>query len=338
MIINKKSRKNVLKLKIDILKLRKDLKEIVNFKLLNFRSLTVFLLVIAAFLLGILFNKITSINGKEFSLNKQTSTQENNKQQSINQKGLTKIQSEVIKDKYVFKIKWTDLGKKMVEDGIIDKTKLAQAIAGKDELPKDLEKYFSGNQNQIELTQSNSQFWVDVLWGLGLANKNKILEEGDMMTDGDASNFASTGGWTLGVSDAMNYYSKYSYINLTETQQKAVEEIAGNIYRPCCGNSTAFPDCNHGMAALGLIELMVSQNFSKEDIYKTVLAFNTYWFPQTYLDTAYYFKQNGRDYKRVSPKELLSKTFSSAMGAEAVQKKIGTLQWPALKGGGSCGA
>ena len=100
----------------------------------------------------------------------------------------------------------------MVDDGVIDKTKLAQAVTGKDELPKDLEKYFSGNQKQIELTQANSQFWVDVLWGLGLANKNKILEEGQMMEGGDASNFASTGGWTLGVSEPMQYYSKYSYI------------------------------------------------------------------------------------------------------------------------------
>ena len=89
---------------------------------------------------------------------------------------------------------------------------------------------------------------------------------------------------------------------------------------------------------LGLIELMVSQNFSKDDVYKTVLAFNTYWFPQTYLDTAYYFKQNGRDYTKTSAKELLSKTFSSAMGAEVVHKKIGQVNWPALNSGGSCGA
>ncbi|MEK9178820.1 MAG: hypothetical protein AAB801_03505 [Patescibacteria group bacterium] len=202
-----------------------------------------------------------------------------------------------------------------------------------------MDKYFTSDQKQIELTLENSRFWVDVLWGLGLANKNRILTEGDMMTEGDASNFASTGGWTLGkLENAMNYYSKYPYINLSEKQQQTVEEIAGNIYRPCCGNSTAFPDCNHGMAMLGLIELMVSQNKSPDEIYKTALAFNTYWFPQTYLDTAYYLKQNGRDYSKVPPEELLSENFSSAMGYQNTSEKVGGVEWPALGSGGSCGA
>jgi len=293
-----------------------------------FKGVLICLIVIASFLSGILFNKIILL--KEQAV---TPPVANDKSQE-----LSDMQAKVLKEKYVFNIKWGDLGRRMVEDGVIDKTKLSQAVSGSDELPPDLEQYFSKSMNKIEVNQENAHFWVDILWGLGLANKNRILEEGDMMTEGDASNFASTGGWTLGVSEPMNYYSKYSYINLTEKQQKIVEEIAGNVYRPCCGNSTAFPDCNHGMAMLGLIELMVSQNFSKDEIYKTALAFNTYWFSQTYLDTAYYFKQNGRDYIKIPAKELLSKTFSSAMGAEVINKKVGQLDWPALKGGGSCGA
>ena len=136
----------------------------------------------------------------------------------------------------------------------------------------------------------------------------------------------------------MDIYAKYQYITLSEKQQKIVEEIAGNIYRPCCGNSTAFPDCNHGMAMLGLIELMVSQNFSKEEIYKTALAFNVYWFPQTYLDIAYHSDRAGHDYSRKSPKELLSKTFSSGMGYAVIKKEIGEVQWPLLNSGGRCGA
>lgn len=300
-----------------------------NVKKKKLTVLLTLLIITASFLSGILYTKITT-------------RQNNNITQAqvadSSSKDLASIQDEVIKKNYTFKIKWGDLGKRMVEDGVIDKTKLAQALVGKDELSEEYDKYFTKNMNTIVVNQQNSQFWVDVLWGLGLANKNRVLEEGSMMENGDASGFASTGGWTLGVSEPMNYYSKYSYINLSDKQQKIVEEIAGNIYRPCCGNSTAFPDCNHGMAALGLIELMVSQNFSKDDIYRTVLAFNTYWFPQTYLDTAYFFKQNGRDYAKTSPKELLSKTFSSAMGAEVVHKKIGQVDWPVLQSGGSCGA
>lgn len=303
-----------------------------NIKPRNLNFLLVFFMLITAFLLGFLVNQL-AVQKQIASSKVQTSVTENN-----GQPDLAKIQSQVIKNSYSFKIKWGDLGKKMVEDGVIDKQKLAKAVFGTDNLPKELDKYLTDNQNQIEINQQNAQFWVDVLWGLGLANKNDILDKGAMVQNGDPANFASTGGWTIGVKQPMDIYSKSSYIKLSDKQQKIVEEIAGNIYRPCCGNSTAFPDCNHGMAALGLIELMVSQNFSKNDIYKTVLAFNTYWFPQTYLDTAYYFQKNGKDYNKVSAQELLSKTFSSAMGYQVIHEKVGSLSWPALQSGGSCGA
>lgn len=252
---------------------------------------------------------------------------------------LAKLQEEVLPQSgYTFKVKWGNLGKRLVEDGVLDKVKLAKALTGTGDLPNELDKYLTGPQDQIELNSSNSQFWVDVLWGLGLANKNKILDEGPMVAGGNTANFASTGGYTLGVKKPMDVYSKYSYIVLTAEQQLLVDEIAGSIYRPCCGNSTAFPDCNHGMAALALVELMVSQGFPKEEIYKTVLAFNSYWFPQTYLDISYHFTKNGRDYKKVSPAEILSKTFSSAQGYKAVKGQIGEVAWPALKGGNGCGA
>ncbi len=308
----------------------KEINKLVRQKGLGF--LLIFLALLASFLSGILFEKLNAQRLEAKSLETATLAQSQAKED------LSKLQSKVLKEKYVFKINWGDLGKKMVEDGVIDKVKLAQAITGKDTLPKELNKYFETGEKNIEVNASNAQFWVDVLWGLGLANKNKILEEGQMMQDGDASNFASTGGWTLGPENPMSVYSKYSYINLSEEQQKMVEEIAGSIYRPCCGNSTAFPDCNHGMAMLGLIELMASQGFSKDEIYKAALAFNTYWFPQTYLNTAYYLKQEGKDFEKVSPQELLSQNFSSAMGAQSVSDKIGTVEWPLLQNGGSCGA
>lgn len=308
-----------------------------RFKKYKLRILTqnpvlILLLLIAAFLSGILVSKALDLKRIQDIKNQQNYAQ--------NQQGivLQKLQDKVIRERYVLKIKWGDLGKKMIQDGVIDKTKLAKAVTGKDELPKDLDKYFSGGQNKIELTQANSQFWVDMLWGLGLANKNEILEKGPMTESGNTANFASTGGWTIGAKQLMDIYSKYQYITLSEKQQKIVEEIAGSIYRPCCGNSTAFPDCNHGMAMLGLIELMVSQNFSKEEIYKTALAFNVYWFPQTYLDIAYHSDRAGQDYSRKSPKELLSKTFSSGMGYAVIKKEIGEVQWPLLNSGGRCGA
>lgn len=254
---------------------------------------------------------------------------------------LSTLSEEVLpKDGFILKINFSDLGKRMVEDGVIDEVKLAKAITGGEELPADFKKYLDGsNQSKIEVNAKTAQFWVDFLWGLGLANKNEILETGVMVEGGNTANFASTGGYTIGKKAPMEIYSQFSYIKLSETQRAKVKEIADNVFRPCCGNPTSFPDCNHGMAALGLIELLVSQGKSEDEIYKTVLKFNSYWFPQTYLDIAYHFAKNGKDYKNVSAKELLSKTFSSAMGYMVIKKQIGEINWPVLQqGGGSCGA
>lgn len=286
-------------------------------------------LILASFTLGIYIGQLTIKNSQ-----KKTSIK------SASGIDLVRLQEEVIPQKgYKLKIHWGDLGKRMLRDGVIDQIKLAKAVAGSDKLPKDLERYLNGqDMKSIILNQNTAQFWVDVLWGLGLANKNEILETGPMQEGGGTANYASTGGYTIGVKSPMEIYSKFSYIKLSTRQQKMVKEIAENVYRPCCGNSTAFPDCNHGMAALGLIELMVSQNKSKDEIYKTVLAFNSYWFPQTYLDISYYFAQNGRKYREVKPQEILSKTFSSAMGYDVVRKRVGKLEWPILGGGGRCGA
>lgn len=253
---------------------------------------------------------------------------------------LDKLTEKVLPNQgFVFTIRWGDLGKKLVADGVIDEVKLAKAVTGADTLPANLKKYLDDSKPQaIELNRDNAHFWVDVLWALGLAQKSDILDSGQMKGSGDPANFASTGGYTLGRSDAMNYYSKFSYISLTDDQKRQVEEIAQNVYRPCCGNSTAFPDCNHGMAALGLIELMVSQGFSQGEIYKTVLAFNSFWFPQTYLDLSYHFAKNNKDFSTTAAKDILAKTFSSASGYNAVKRQIGQVDWPSLKGGGSCGA
>lgn len=285
------------------------------------------LLILASFISGIYIGQII-INRKGKVIDRTS---------GIN---LTKLQEEVIPQKgYTFKITWGDLGKRMVNDGVIDEVKLAKAVAGSDKLSDDLRRYLNGEDMKvITLNQNNAQFWVDVFWALGLANKSEILDTGPMQEGGNTANYASTGGYTIGAKPPMEIYSKFSYIKLSEKQQKLVKEIAQNVYRPCCGNSTAFPDCNHGMAALGLIELMVSQNKSKNEIYKAILAFNSYWFPQTYLDISYHFAQNGRDYKNVKPQTILSKTFSSAMGYEIVRKKVGNINWPIFGSGGRCGA
>jgi hypothetical protein len=236
-------------------------------------------------------------------------------------------------------IKWGELGKKMITDGVISEDKFKKIF------PKGFSQseqaIFDGSYDQeIVMTKENSRFLLDMLWAFGLANKNDILENGEM-TDpkygGDASKFAATGGWSLAAGDPMNHYSAHSYVILTPEQQAMVDLVSRGIYRPCCGNSTHFPDCNHGMAMLGLLELMAANNVTEEEMYQVALLVNSYWFPQTYVDLALYFEEQGISWDQVDPKLVLGAEYSSAQGYSQTRQKIKSLPQP-VSGGGSCGA
>jgi hypothetical protein len=240
---------------------------------------------------------------------------------------------------YEVKLNWGDTGKKIVEAGGIDMAKYQENYSGVEN--EDLLKYLTDDKNEgITINKDNAYFWVNTLWALGLTQNSKVLSEGIMGTEykDRLGNFASTGGWTLGAKNAVSLYSSSMIIDLDEDEQEMVRAISANIYRPCCGNPTSFPDCNHGMAILGLVELMVDQGFSEEEIYKASLAFNSYWFPQTYIDLAYYFQtKNNVLWKNVDAKELLSAQYSSAPGYQTIKEEIGNVPGTESRGG-SCGA
>src|SRR3989304_6041912 len=121
-----------------------------------------------------------------------------------------------------------------------------------------------GSAEEIVITGENAHFLLNFFWAVGLANKNSILTEGPMVqnSDGQIERFASTGGWTLATKSVTGLYASMDLIPLTPEQQARVEEVASAVYRPCCNNPTIFPDCNHGMAMLGLLELLDSQDAS----------------------------------------------------------------------------
>lgn len=243
-------------------------------------------------------------------------------------------------------ITWSDLAPRLIELGVIDREKFEKAVA----MGEEEKVIFEAKKDlPIKINAQNSQFVVDLLWALGLAQKSLVYEEGPMgPTSPEAArgkqnynewvgNFASTGGWTLAVGDAMSHYNKHDLIALTPDQHKKVMELASNVYRPCCGNNTAFPDCNHGMAALAAIELMVSKGLSDEEIYKNVLKLNSFWFPQNYLTVATYFARQGTSWDSVDAKLVLGPEYSSGKGAGEIMKKVGPLPYGG-QAGGSCGA
>jgi len=163
------------------------------------------------------------------------------KNESSDEVDVSGLQNKVISSEGVeLPVNWGDFGKQMIIDGVIDEKQFRDLFSNG--LNEDEEKILAGVwDGEMVLNQQNSHFLLNMLWAFGLANKNDILEQGEMTDEkygGDAGNFASTGGWTLAKGDAMNHYSKHRYITLTNEQQALVDRVSSGIYRPCCGNST----------------------------------------------------------------------------------------------------
>lgn len=250
------------------------------------------------------------------------------------------LKKEVLPAKgYTTPLKWKNIGKQLVEVGAIDLKKYEQIFNSDSNGKADMKYLTSDSEDNMKINEQNSRFMVNTLWALGLVNKSKVLDEGPMVKQGrdKAGNFASTGGWTLGTKDAMVLYSSKAIIPLTDKQEELVKKIAENIFRPCCGNSVYFPDCNHGMAALGYIEWAVYNNLSEEQIYKDVLALNVAWFPEHYVKVAAYLDKQGKKWKDMEPQVLLSGEYSSGQAAQKINQAVQDI--PAFKSqGGSCGA
>jgi len=246
-------------------------------------------------------------------------------------------------------VKWGNLGKQLIEAGVIDKDKLEALYVSRGGLDdQETNLLYSESNDNLVINSKNAGFVLNLLWALGLGNKNEVLEKGEMADPryGGAGNFASTGGWPLAEGDpegipsgsygagAMAHYSKHEFITLSAQQQALVERVSKNIYRPCCGNPAHFPDCNHGMAMLGFLELAASQGASENQLYGMALVLNSYWFPQNYQTIAQYFKNRGIDWDKINAQEVLGQNFSSASG---YQRILTQLTPQPRQGGGSCG-
>ena len=236
----------------------------------------------------------------------------------------------------ILPVRWGNLGAQLIKTGVIDQAKFEALYQQRGLSEADKKLWLSEDNGSLLITPENYGLWLNLLWALGLASKNEILENGPMMDEryGGAGNFASTGGWTISQGDAMNHYSKHQFITLTAEEQQLVTRVSQGIFRPCCGNAVYFPDCNHGMAMLGLLELMASQGVSEQEMYQAALAVNAYWFPDTYLTIAKYLKGQGRGWQAVKPQEILGYDYSSAAGYRQILTQV---EPATTQGGGGCG-
>ena len=236
-------------------------------------------------------------------------------------------------------IQWGDIGKKLLETGVIDEAKFTQLYESRGGMSDTMKTMlYKENVGELTMTKDNAQDMLNLFWAFGLANQNPVLREGPMTDEqygGDPSRFAATGGWTLRSGDIMDHYNQYSWVTLTPEQQERVEAVSKGIFRSCCNNSTYFPDCNHGMAMLGLLELLAASDVSEEDMYDIALGVNTYWFPGTYEVIAQFIDQNDLAWSDVPAQQILGVELSSASGFANVKASLATPATP-TQGGGGC--
>ena len=246
------------------------------------------------------------------------------------------------KEGYKLSVSYGSLGPQLLESGVISYDALAELYknSGTSLTAEEIEALKNGSDQEIVITAENARFLLNFFWAVGLANKNPILTEGPMVqySDGKVEGFASTGGWGLATKPVTELYSSLDLIPLTPEQQKLVEDVASQIYRPCCNNHTLFPDCNHGMAMLGIMELMASRGATADQMLEAAKYINAFWFPQQTLETAMFLKMNQDvDFAEADPKFVVGKELSSASGFKMVHADLqsrGLLQQAPGQGGG----
>lgn len=172
--------------------------------------------------------------------------------------------------------------RRLVRDGVLDTLRLQAALEAAGQPLTDRQRsVLAGAERAVVLRPVDSAFLLNTLWTLGLANRNPVLTRGPMAvhSGGRVGRFASTGGWRLGPEPATRVYAMRELVPLSRTQQERLESVAGRVFRPCCDNPTDFPDCNHGMAMLGLLTLLTARGTDQAGLFDAARAANEIWFP-----------------------------------------------------------
>jgi|SRR3989344_5779695 len=227
----------------------------------------------------------------------------------------------------VVQIEIGNLGKKLTDAEVIDRETFEDLYRASGKLEEAQRLFKESEEKIIAVNSENAGMMLNFLWALGLGQKSAIYERGAFADKNTAGSFASTGGWTIAKGGALDHLGKHEFVLLTMEQEILVEKIAQNIYRPCCNNPTSMPDCNHGMAMLGLIELLVSQGKNEDNIYDIALVVNTLWFPDHYSLVNDYLQKSSLSLM-VTPKEILGYSLSSAEAGQNIIRKMSPTQSP----------
>lgn len=229
---------------------------------------------------------------------------------------VNEIVSQVLPEEgFTLEARWGDVVKKMVDEGVLDPDKLESILKNRygQEMKPEWRRILAGEDAKLSIDAENSVFMMYLTWTLAKHNDVPLIHD---------SRFSSYfQNYDIGVGRAG--YGDVALLSLTEEQLRAADRVAQNSYRPCCGQSAANPDCSHGFAALGLIELMASQGYTEDEMFDAFVKFNSFWFPSTYIQNAMYFKvTENQDWEDVDKETIAGQQFSSLSGSYAVKKYL----------------
>ena len=274
----------------------------------KFTAIALLVVIIFAYQITTVFGKSTQINTGSSEATLITKSGE-----KINIYNV--IESVTPKAGFETTVKWNGIVSKMVKDGVLDPGKLEGILTKryKQEMRPEWRDVLAGRGTNLSINSDNAVFMMYVLWTFAKHNENGILTDSPF-----AKNFKN---YDIGV--GRSGYGDTSLLALTPSQQAIAKKVSENAYRPCCGNSTAAPDCSHGYSALGLVELMASQGFSEEEIFNTFVKFNSFWFPETYIKDALYLKvTEGKNWSEVNKEIVAGKDYSSLSGSYKVKNYL----------------
>lgn len=225
---------------------------------------------------------------------------------------------------YTLPVAYGRLGPQLIDAGAFTYDGFTQvyAAAGQPLTEQQQAILLEGSDEAMVIDPANAYFLLNLLWALGLTNNNRLLREGMMIeaSGGQVERFASVGGWSLTAKPINQLYSSAALVTLNDAQQADVAEAAAVIYRPCCNNPTSFPDCNHGMAMLGLLQLMAARNVDVAGMLDAAKQVNSFWYPAQSKDLALFYQaQTGQNFAAIPAQEAVGPANFSSAGYKEVR-------------------
>lgn len=276
----------------------------------KFAGIFIVVAILFAYQLSVVFG-----NGTEINSSSSSTTLVANNGDKINLNDVIELVTP--KEGFETTVKWGNIVTKMVDSGVLDPVKLESILTKRygQKMKPQWRSVLAGENVNLSIDNDNAVFMMYLLWTLAKHNENEVLTNSPF-----AKYFTN---YDIGVGRAG--YNDTPLLSLTPAQQAIVRKVSENAYRPCCGNSTAAPDCSHGYSALGLVQLMASQGFSESEIFATFVQFNSFWFPETYIKNALYFKiTEGLDWANVDKELVAGAEYSTLRGSYKAKNYLKT--------------